>query len=300
MKSFYPLTTLLIGSKGQLGWELNRQLALLGPVTALDYPELDLGQPASLAGLVQRTAPDVVVNAAAYTAVDRAEQQADICKVINVDAPALLARAANDIGAAFIHFSTDYVFDGMNSRPYTEQDTPHPLSVYGRTKFDSEAAVTGAAESVWIFRTAWVYSNRQGGFVNKVLEWSRQQPTLKIVSDQISNPTWCRMLAQAVVIALLRGGQDIPAFIKKTRGLYHLAGNGYTSRLEWAKRIMALDPRWEQQITHEVLPAATVDFPTPARRPLFSALDCSRFKTVFGFSLPDWQISLELMMQEQA
>jgi dTDP-4-dehydrorhamnose reductase len=287
---------LLLGKNGQLGWELRRTLACLGEVLALDFPEVDFTHPELLAALVRSEKPALVVNAVAYTAVDRAESEAESVNRINAQTPGAMAEEAQKIGAGFIHYSTDYVFDGEKGSPYTEGDDPHPLNVYGCTKLGGEQAVQAAGGRAWIFRTSWVFSNRRESFVAKVLQWSRGQKKLRVVSDQIGSPTWARALAEATSLALARGGADLPDWMAQTRGLYHLAGEGSASRLEWAREILSLDTHPEEQVTETIEPAASSEFPTPATRPLYTALDCGRFAATFGFRLPSWQVSLQLAM----
>lgn len=284
---------LLLGNTGQLGWEAERCLAPLGEVTALDYPQVDFCQPETLFDLVREVQPQVIFNAAAYTAVDRAESEPERCHKINAEAPAALAEAANAIGAALVHISTDFVYDGTKGTPYTEADAPNPLSVYGRTKLEGDLAVLRACRACLVLRTAWVYSRRRDSFVSKVLEWAKGKPTLRVVADQVSNPTWARMLAQAIALALAQGGADPAGWAAAHRGVYHLAGGGYASRMEWAQEILRLA---EGEPRAEVLPARTEDFPTPARRPLFSALDCTLFERTFGLRLPPWRQAMRWMM----
>ncbi|MEA5078514.1 MAG: dTDP-4-dehydrorhamnose reductase [Anaerolineaceae bacterium] len=286
---------LLIGKTGQLGWELQLCLPTLGQVVALDYPEIDLAHPETLRELIQTIAPQLIINAAAYTNVDKAESEADLAWQINAVAPGIMAEEAKKLRAPFIHYSTDFVFDGTKGSPYVEGDTPHPLDEYGRTKLGGEASTRSASESYLILRTAWVYSLRQGGFVNKVLQWSRQQKTLKVVDDQISNPTWCRTLAEASAQVIAQAQEDWYGFFKARAGLYHLAGGGYASRYEWAKTVLELDPGRSEQTVEAVLPAKTSDFPSPAERPLFSALDCTLFAQTFGIELLDWKRSMALL-----
>lgn len=283
---------LLLGKNGQLGWELRRCLPLLGEVTALDYPEIDLAAPDAIRGLVREVAPEVLVNAAAYTAVDQAENQWDLAYAINGAAPGVLAEEARRLDALLIHYSTDYVFNGAKGQPYCESDAPDPLNAYGRSKLRGEQAVQDAGGAYIVLRTAWLYSLRGDSFVNKVLQWARQGETLRVVQDQVSNPTWARMLAEATALLLAQGSRPI----REHAGLYHLAGSGYASRLDWAREILTLDPRAGEQSVKQVMPALTGDFPTPARRPLFSALDCSLFEQTFGISLPPWQAALRLAM----
>jgi dTDP-4-dehydrorhamnose reductase len=291
---------LLLGKIGQLGWELQRALAPLGPLSALDYPEIDLLRLESLAPKLEALQPQVIINATAYTAVDRAESEAEIAQAINAIAPGWLAQIAAEMGAAFIHYSTDYVFDGELGRPYVETDPPNPLNIYGQSKLEGEQRVQASGDAYLIFRTSWVYSLRRDSFVTKALQWARQNTTLRLVTDQVSNPTWARMLAEATALLLAAGPKDLTAWVRERRGLYHLAGDGYASRKEWAEAVLALDPNPQEQIVTEILPALTTEFPTPARRPLFSALDCTRFSQVFGLRLPDWRQALKLAMEVEA
>jgi dTDP-4-dehydrorhamnose reductase len=288
---------LLLGKIGQLGWELHRTLAPLGEVVALDFPEIDLTQPGSLRQIVRDAHPQVIVNATAYTAVDRAETEIETAMAINAHAPGLLSEEAVALGAVLIHYSTDYVFDGTKGSPYLESDAPHPLGVYGRSKLAGEQAVKQAGGISLILRTSWVYSLRRDSFVLKVRQWARQQPTLRVVSDQVSNPTWARMLAEITAQMLAKGGENVTGWLSERGGLYHLAGSGYASRLEWAQAILRYDPQPEEIVTRELLPALTADFPTPAQRPLYSALDCEKFYKVFGLRLPAWQDALKLAME---
>jgi len=285
---------LLIGKKGQLGWELQRTLATLGELTAVDYPEIDLEHPESGRDLIRQVRPQVIVNAAAYTAVDQAETEQERAWNINAIAPGLLAEEARRSNAIFVHYSTDYVFDGKKGAPYIEADTPNPLNFYGRSKLEGERLVQEAGGISLILRTSWVYSLRQqGGFVGKVLQWSRQQETLRMVDDQIGNPTWARMLAEMTSQVLARGEK----YIHERTGLYHLAGSGFASRLEWAQVILELDPHRQEQTVKDIFPALTTDFPTPAERPLFSALDCDNFAATFGLRLPAWETALQMAME---
>ena len=284
----------ILAENGQLGWELCRTLAPLGEIIAVDYPKIDLEHPETVCELIREIKPALVVNAAAYTAVDLAETERERAAKINAIAPGLLAEECDRLGAMFFHYSTDYVFDGTKGSPYIESDPPNPLSVYGRSKLEGEQLVRKAGGAHLIFRTSWVYSMRgQGGFISKVMQWSRRQETLRMVTDQVSNPTWARMLAEVAAQIAVRGQK----YVAERSGLYHLAGSGFASRLEWAKMILELDPNKQEQVTKVLLPALTADFPTPAERPLFSALDCSKFESTFDLKLPDWQTALRLAMQ---
>jgi len=287
---------LLLGKHGQLGWELHRTLQPLGEVIALDYPEIDLTSPDSIRATVQKSQSELIINAAAYTDVDRAESEPEIAMAVNGIAPGLLAEQAQTLCAGLIHYSTDYVFDGKKGSPYVETDRPNPINVYGHSKLEGERSVSQVNGSYLILRTSWVYSLRGDSFVTKVLRWSRKKQTLRIVSDQISNPTWARMLAEITAQVLAKASVDVVHWIKDHKGIYHLAGNGYVNRLEWVQAILRYDPKKEDQITQEIQPALTEVFPTPAQRPLFSALDCEHFKKIFDMRIPDWKKTLQLAM----
>jgi dTDP-4-dehydrorhamnose reductase len=283
---------LLLGKNGQVGWELERTLAPLGAVMAVDLPEVDLADADGVRRLVREARPEIIVNAAAYTAVDRAESEPDLAMAINGIAPGVLAEEAKALGSCLVHFSTDYVFDGENRQPYIETDPPNPLNVYGKTKLAGEEAIRLVGGSYLILRTSWVYSLRGDSFVTKVLAWARTQQVLRVVNDQVGCPTWARMLAEVTGLVLARGVE----YVEERKGPYHVAGGGYASRFEWAKAILDLEPRRDEQIVKEILPASTSGFPTPARRPSFPVLDCSSFERSFGLSLPGWQDSLRLAM----
>lgn len=291
------MNILLLGSQGQLGWELQRCLAPLGECIALDFPRVDFGEPDSLRGLLRSLCPGIIVNAAAYTAVDRAEQEPELAFAVNAAAPGALAEEAALLRAVLIHYSTDYVFDGQKGSPYTETDAPHPLNVYGQSKWAGEQAVQNAGGASLILRTSWLYSLQRDSFVTKVLGWARKQQAMRVVTDQVANPTWARMLAELTAQLLAQGGKDLHDWCFERRGIYHAAGSGFTSRYEWGKAVLELDPRREEQVVREYLPALTADYPTPAARPLFSALDCQRLTHTFGLRLPDWLPALQLAME---
>ena len=289
-------TILLLGKRGQLGWELHRALLPLGRLIALDAPEIDVTDRRTILRLVQEHHPTAILNATAYTAVDRAESEPELAQAVNGCAPGYLAEAAASADIPLFHISTDYVFDGTKGTPYLETDIPHPLGVYGQSKLAGEQAIVQVDGSYLILRTSWVYSLRRDSFVTKVLSWSRQQTSLRVVADQIGNPTWARPLAETISQLLAMGGHDLYSWTRERKGLYHLAGDGYASRLEWAQAILDNDPQPQEQIAHEILPALTAEFPTPAQRPLFSALDCSRFTGTFGLRLPPWREALRLAL----
>ena len=290
---------LLLGKYGQLGWELHRSLASLGDIVAIDYPEINLLELDSLVGLIRQLRPKIIVNATAYTAVDQAELEPEIAEAINSLAPGILAELAKENQSVFIHFSTDYVFDGFKGSPYVESDIPNPLGIYGSSKLGGEKAIQDMDPAYLIFRTSWVYSLRRDSFVSKVLSWARAQTDLRIVDDQISNPTWCRTLAGATALLLAKSGKNPTGWFNDRRGLYHLAGDGFASRLDWAKMILEFDPQQEQQVVASIEAAKTSDYPTPAERPLFSALNCDKFTDTFSIRLPKWQDALKLAMASE-
>lgn len=284
---------LVIGSTGQLGWELQRALAPLGEITAVDYPDLDLTRPDTISEWIGKVEPALIFNAAAYTDVDRAEREPDLAQAVNASAPGILAEQACQQGGVLIHYSTDFVFDGKKGVPYTEEDRAFPLTTYGRTKLAGEQAIQQIGGEYYIFRTSWLYSTRRTCFLSKVLSWARSQETMKVVDDQVGSPTWARTLAEAsaraagVILA-----QD-HSWRESTSGIYHAAGIGAVSRYDWARKILALDPHPEQQIVRQVLKAHSADFNTPAERPAFSALDCSRFQSTFDAFYISWEEALE-------
>lgn len=291
---------LLLGKTGQLGWELRRTLMPFGSVIAVDSPEIDIRDRDAMQRLAREHRPTVIINATAYTAVDRAETEVETAYAVNADAPGSLAEIAQSAGAVFIHYSTDYVFDGEAGRPYTENDPTNPLSVYAASKLAGETAIRQVGGAYLILRTSWLYSLRRESFVTKVLEWARQQTVVRAVTDQVSGPTWARALAEVTTQMILLGGQDPDRmfdWFRERAGVYHLAGDGYASRFEWAQAIINLDPRRQDQTIRELRPALTKEFPTPARRPLFTPLDCRLFYSVFGLRLPPWEQALQLAME---
>lgn len=291
---------LLIGKSGQLGWELHRCLLPLGEVVAPSREAADLARLDKLQELLRKVRPEVIVNAAAYNAVDQAESDRETARLVNCEAPGLLAAEARRLSAALISYSTDYVFDGQSSRPYTESDEPSPLGMYGLSKLEGEQAIREQGEVYLILRTSWVYSLRRPSFATRVLQWAHQQPTLRVVSDQVSSPTWCRSLAELTAQLLGQCQSQPAAWLGERRGLYHLADRGAASRLEWASEILALDPRKQEQQVTRLEAARSADFPTPAQRPAYSVLDCSKFTETFGLTPPHWRTSLALAMEAAA
>lgn len=285
---------LLLGKNGQVGWELRRTLAPLGHVWALDYPEVDFTEVAALRRLVLDHRPQLVVNAAAYTAVDKAESEPERALLINGQAPAALAEAARQAGALLVHYSTDYVYDGAQRAPYVETDTPHPLSAYGRSKLAGDQAIQQSGCAHLIFRLCWVYGARGQNFMRTMLRLARERETLRVVADQIGSPTWSRMIAEASALALKQwlAAEDRAAL----SGVYHLRAGGEASWHAFASRIIELMPAAERKC-RAVEAITTADYPAPARRPAWSVMSCEKLRRVFGLELPHWEESLRLVLE---
>jgi len=286
---------LQIGTRGQLGWELLRTCAPLGEVIALDYPEVNLADSSGLRELIRKTQPDIIINAAAYTNVDKAESEPEKVRAINAAGPGVLADEAGEIGAVLLHYSTDYVFDGAKGSPYQETDQPNPLNLYGQTKLEGEQAIAASGCAYLILRSSWIYS-RRSGFVAKVLEWARTQEVLRIVEDQISSPTPARLIAEVTASLVSRIAEHPHAWVNERKGIYHCACKGYCSRYEWASEVIRLSS--QKKFNPQLFPASTADFSTAARRPLRSCLDITKFETSFDMKLPFWRNALELAMED--
>lgn len=285
---------LLLGCRGQVGWELQRTLAPLGEVRSLDYPQIDLEQPDLLRAVVEGAAPDVIVNAAAYTAVDRAEQEKQRAFRINAEAPARLAELARAHGAWLVHYSTDYVYDGRKREPYVETDPPAPLNVYGQTKLAGDRAILDSGCAHIIFRLCWVYGRRGQNFLLTIQRLAREREVLRVVADQVGSPTWCRWIAEATALALQKVLDDPePA---RWSGVYHLRAGGETSWHGFASRIVAHLPEAERRC-REVIPIRTEDYPLPARRPAWSVMSCEKLWRTFRLALPDWETGLRQALE---
>jgi len=280
---------LLLGNRGQVGWELQRTLAPLGEVHGLDYPEIDLANAEVLEDLVQGCQPQLIVNAAAYTAVDKAESEPERARRINAVAPARLAELARKLGAWLVHYSTDYVYDGNKQTPYVEEDPPAPLNVYGQTKLEGDQSIQASGCAHLIFRLCWVYGTRGQNFLRTILRLAREQETLRVVSDQIGSPTWSRWIAEATALVV----QQVLAQPDPTQfsGLYHLRAAGHTSWHGFASRIVEWMPAAERKC-REVVAIRTEEYPTPARRPRWSVMSCEKLWRTFRVALPDWETGL--------
>jgi dTDP-4-dehydrorhamnose reductase len=281
---------LLIGKNGQVGWELLRALAPLARVEAVDYPEIDLGNPDAFRAALRSYRVDVIVNAAAYTAVDKAESESERCHHINAVAPGLLAEYCHSLGIPLVHYSTDYVFDGAKRSPYVEEDIPNPLNAYGRSKLAGDLAITHATPRHLIFRLCWVYGARGQNFLLTVRRLAREREQLRMVNDQTGSPTWSRMIAQATALALQQvlRATDRAAYW----GVYHLSASGQTTWYEFTRAIVDQLPA-DQRRCREVIPITTPEYPTPARRPAYSVMSGEKLRQVFGLQLPGWETSLK-------
>jgi dTDP-4-dehydrorhamnose reductase len=286
---------LLIGKNGQVGWELCRTLAPLAEVVAVDYPEINLTDTPALRQFVASVRPDVVVNAAAYTAVDKAEKETELCRQVNAVAPGILAEEAKKAGALMVHYSTDYIFDGTKTSHYVETDAPNPLGAYGRTKLEGDRAVKASGADHLIFRLCWVYGARGQNFMLTMQRLAREREKLRVVDDQFGCPTWSRMIAEATALALkqVMTGADH----SKYNGEYHLAAGGQANWHEFASRIIELMPEAERKC-RTVEKITTPEYPTPAKRPVFSALDCGKLQKTFGLRLPNWEASLRQVLDK--
>jgi len=291
---------LLLGCGGQVGWELQRSLAPLGELIALDRDTqplaCDFSQPASLEALVQAVQPDLIVNSAAHTAVDKAESEPDLVRAINAEAPAVLARAAAQRGAWLVHYSTDYVFDGAGNHARVEDAPTGPLSVYGRTKLEAEQAIAASGCKHLIFRTSWVYAARGGNFAKTMLKLAAERGQLTVIDDQVGAPTGAELLADVTALALRTGLQR-----PEVSGLYHLVAGGETTWCQYARHVVA----WAQAHGYtlkagpeQIMPVPTSSYPTPAQRPLNSRLDTHKLQTAFGLTLPHWQAGVDRMLAE--
>jgi dTDP-4-dehydrorhamnose reductase len=295
---------LLLGKGGQVGWELQRSLAPLGQVVALDWDSADgcgdFTRPQELLQTVRSLAPQVIVNAAAHTAVDKAESEPELARLINATAVGELARQAQALGAWLVHYSTDYVFDGSGCRPWLERDVPAPLNVYGHTKLEGERLVQQSCERHLVFRTSWVYGARGGNFARTMLRLAAEREKLQVIDDQIGAPTGADLLADVTALAL-RQVCSQTGQADRLAGLYHLTASGQTSWHGYASHVIEQARQRKPDLdlrVREVAAVASSAFPTAARRPHNSRLDTERLRQAFGLNLPHWQEGVDRMLTE--
>ncbi|PTT24076.1 dTDP-4-dehydrorhamnose reductase [Acidovorax sp. HMWF029] len=294
------MNILLFGKGGQVGWELQRSLSVLGTVTALDHDSTehcgDFANPVGVAETVRTLRPDVIVNAAAHTAVDKAESEVDFARTLNATTPGAIAQEAAKLGAWLVHYSTDYVFDGSGSRPWVETDTPAPLSVYGRTKLEGEQLIAQSGAKHLILRTSWVYAARGGNFAKTMLRLAQERERLTVIDDQWGAPTGADLLADVTAHAI-RHLQQHP----EDAGLYHCVAAGETTWNAYAKYVLSrasIENIAIKIMAKEVAPVPTSAFPTPAVRPHNSRLNTDKLQTTFGLQLPHWQTGVARMLAE--
>ena len=290
------MNILLLGKNGQVGWELQRSLAVLGRLTALGHDQADFTAPEQVLTHVRRLRPQVIVNAAAHTAVDKAESEPERAHAINAATPGLLAQEAARLGALLVHYSTDYVFDGSGSRPWTEADAPAPLSVYGRTKLEGEQRIAQSGCRHLILRTSWVYAARGGNFAKTMLRLAQERERLTVIDDQWGAPTGADLLADVTAHAIGHLQQR-----PQDGGLYHCAAAGETNWYMYAKFVLEHARQAQPAIkikATEIAPIPTSAYPTPARRPHNSRLDCSKLQATFGLTLPGWEQGVARMLAE--
>jgi dTDP-4-dehydrorhamnose reductase len=283
------LRLLLTGRTGQVGWELERLLSPLGELFAFDRPGLDLADGHAITSRMREVRPNVVVNAAAYTAVDGAESERDLVMKINASAPGILAEECKSLGALLVHYSTDYVFDGTKKQAYDELDPPNPLNVYGLSKLEGEKAIRATGCAHIILRTAWVYGARGRNFLRTMLRLASEGKPLRIVNDQFGAPTWSREIAQVTACVLARMQPDQ----RDAKSTYHLAAGGRTTWFDFARRIFELGG-----VPAKVIAIDSQEYPTPAARPKNSTLDCRKLQLDFGLSIPAWERGVKLVMDE--
>jgi dTDP-4-dehydrorhamnose reductase len=292
---------LITGARGQLGWELQRTFAPTGEVLALDRRDLDLADGARLRRAVREASPDLILNAAAYTGVDAAEAAPAVAMAVNGVAPGILAEEARGLGAALVHFSTDYVFDGERDGPYAEADAPNPRSVYGRTKLAGERAVQDAGGAYLILRTSWVYAARGRNFPLTILRLAGERDELRVVDDQTGAPTWSRLIAEATaqIVAFCRGRRrDASDLFGDARGVYHLTAEGATTWCGFAEEILRHGPSLGLARVPRLVPIRTDEYPTAARRPANSVLSNDRVRGAFGIRMLDWRRAFALWVDD--
>lgn len=294
-----PPTILVTGKNGQVGWELQRSLMPLGRVVAVDRQGMDLSNNDSIVNCIREIKPDIIVNAAAYTAVDKAEEEPELAMQINGTAPGIIAQEAKALGALLVHYSTDYVFDGTKQTPYLETDTPNPINEYGRTKLAGEQAIQSIDGDHLIFRTSWVYGTRGKNFLLTMLKLMQEREELRVIDDQRGTPTWSRLIAESSSISIGKSmvERDRNSF---RSGLFHLTSSGETTWYGFSREILQVARglgSFDLE-TQNISPILSVEYPTPATRPLNSRLSLGHLSERFGLVFPPWNESLDLCLMD--
>ena len=292
---------LLFGKEGQVGWELQRSLLTVGNLIASEQHELDLENPDDVRGWVRRHEPDIIVNAAAYTAVDQAESEPEKAHRINAEAVGVLAEEANRLNAWLVHYSTDYVFDGEKTTPYDEGDAANPLSIYGRTKLEGEELLRARHAKHMIFRTSWVYAARGKNFAKTMLRLAKEREKLSVIADQHGAPTSAELIADVTALALHRALQNRGH--RDLAGTYHLVARGETSWHSYAQYVVTVARErgiMLKTTPEEIYPIQTEAYPLPAKRPRNSRLNVSKLTNTFGVHLPDWRKHVRRLIEELA
>jgi dTDP-4-dehydrorhamnose reductase len=291
---------LVFGRVGQVGWELRHKLACLGKVTAIDYPEIDFSRPDSIRTTVRTAEPTVIINAAAYTAVDKAESDPDLAMAINGTALGVIAEEAKRLGSILVHYSTDYVFDGTKQDPYVETNAPNPINVYGKTKLAGDEAIQAVGGDYLILRTSWVYGARGSNFLLTMLRLAQERAELQIVDDQIGAPTSSECIAQATANLLAQLLAPAGRGLDGRSGIYNLTSTGETTWFGFAKALLTKSSGTFGFTVPNLIPIKTSEFPRPAKRPANSRLSCDRLKQTFGVTLPPWEEALSLVLETLA
>jgi dTDP-4-dehydrorhamnose reductase len=293
-----PLRIMLTGKNGQVGWELQSAMAPLGEVISLGRDELDLEKQEQICEMVRRIKPDIIVNAAAYTAVDKAEEEPERAAAVNAVAPGILAEEAKRLNALLVHYSTDYIFDGTKTTPYNEDETPNPINVYGRTKLAGERAIQAVGAPHLILRTSWVYGSRGNNFLMTILRLACEREELRIVDDQVGTPTWSRFLAEVTAQILQKISK--PSLFTECRDVYHVTPYGQTSWYGFAKAIIEKYNQYNKGLELKVKcvnPISTEEYRTSAQRPAYSVLSNKKIQSVYDLLMPLWELDMEKVVR---
>jgi len=291
----------ILGKNGQVGHELVNALSDIATIHSFDIDVVDFTKEKTITATLKQIKPDIIINAVAYTAVDKAEHDKELAHQVNARGPEVIAEFARKYNTLFIHYSTDFVFDGNNDKPYLETDTPNPVSVYGSTKLAGEELVLNSDCKSIVLRTSWVYGLRGANFVLTMLRLAHELEQLKVVDDQLGSPVWCGHIAKTtakIIENLLKDSPDLSEIDQNKLGLFHITASTYTSWYDFAKAILEHDPDKAKQTCHTLLPIPSSEYPTPAERPKWSVLDNSKLQKTFGLEIPSWEDQFKQMWNE--